>query len=769
MTKLDKFNPTTSEDIKEQESFLDLNEEERWIKVGKAQERAFVENIDSFGKMLERENDPEKQEEFELALKICKAVKERGGIALVVGGFARDAALAKFGYNLKPKDIDLEVYGVEQDVLREILERLGRVEITGEAFMVFKLRTDKMSKSSTLDISIPRRDSKTGKGHKGFKVEGDPNMLIKEAARRRDFTINALALDPLTGQILDFYGGIEDIKIKTLRVTDEKLFGDDSLRVLRGAQFAGRFGFDIDPKTAEICRSLDLTDLPKERIGEEWLKLLMKSDKPSIGLEAMFKLGVLDKLHPEVKALIGVLQSPKYHPEGDVWTHTKLVVDAAAQIAKEQNLNDENKLVLMLSALCHDFGKPVTTKTEDDGRITSHEHETKGLPIAENFLKLLNINQDLIKKILLLIADHMTVHLHRGKSLPDTAIRRLARRLYPATIRELADLATANVRGSLRVEKEYPEAEALAARAEKLAVKDSKPAPLIMGRDLLEIGFKQGIKVGEVLREIGELQIEGKITNSDEAKNYARVFYFLNSVERRQVEPIRLLNGEFLSKEEMIDFIKSRFIWEKVHDMGTLVMTLILKGENLPEILAKNKEAILTAHKLGPIWFSRLDKNFYNTSWKSFYGLFEASEKEIIDRLKAEIFEEQTRQGLGLVNNVDGDLIAEYDKIFNIKPVEFSGKFALYNTDQYPFEAGMFEGYRIMVQYQPERKRMAISVLDEDPEKVKEIDQKIRKLLPQFEKARKIGYLFAQNEEGEDNVFSFNDAKKVYDALVSSF
>ena len=500
MANLDRFNPA---------------EEAQRGEAVDVYKKAHIENAEKFSKLLENETDPEQIKDLEMAIRVAEAVKEKGGVALVVGGFARDVALRKFGYELKPKDIDIEVYGIEPERLKEILESLGKVDLVGAQFEVMKLKG--------LDISIPRRDSKTGKGHKGFTVEGDPNMTIREAAQRRDFTINALALDPLTGEILDFYGGIEDIQNKILRATDDKLFGDDTLRVLRGAQFAGRFGFNIDSNTAEICRSLDLTELPKERVGEEWLKLLMKSEKPSVGLKAMLELGVLDKLHPEVRAIVDVPQNPEYHPEGDVWVHTGLVVDAAVQVAKENNLDKEKKLILMLSALCHDLGKAVTTKIEEDGKITSYRHETEGLPLANHFLESLSIGRDLVDRILLLIQYHMRIH--NDVEFSDSAVRRLSNNLYPASIRELAWLATADTRGTTKIEfdKEYPAAEALIKKAEELAVKDSKPKPLIMGRDLLEIGFKPGPKVGSVLKEILELQLDGKIINPEQAKDYARI------------------------------------------------------------------------------------------------------------------------------------------------------------------------------------------------------------------------------------------------------
>jgi len=514
MGRLDKFNPTAEEHLKKRAVFNSLSQAEQREEINRLHEQALIENTDSFRILADKESDPRKKEDFEMTIKVAEAVRNEGGIALVVGGFARDAALAKFGYNLKPKDIDIEVYGIQPERLKEILDEMGEVNVVGEQFLVMKL--------GRLDISIPRRDSKTGKGHKGFTVYGDPEMTIKEAARRRDFTINALALDPLTGEILDFYSGVEDIKKRILRATDNRLFGDDPLRVLRGAQFAARFGFNIDLKTVEICRGLDLTELPKERIGEEWVKLLMKSERPSIGLEAMRELGVLDKLHPELKAIVGVPQSPEYHPEGDVWAHTKLVVDAAVQIAKENNLGEEEKLILVLAALCHDLGKAVATQIQEDGKITSHGHEKESLPLTDKFLKSLNISHKLIANVLLLVDHHMFIHT--ATKLSASAVRRLARKLYPVTIKNLADLATADMWGTTKIKfgEKYPAAEALIKKAEELAVKDSKPVSLIMGRDLLALGFTPGPQIGRILKEVEEMQLDGKILNREQALNYAQ-------------------------------------------------------------------------------------------------------------------------------------------------------------------------------------------------------------------------------------------------------
>lgn len=760
--KKDRYNPVEESHLKKRDDFEALPEDKRREEVNRLHEKANIEKCDSFHTLLENEKDSDKEKDLRLAVEISEAVKKEGGMALVVGGFARDVAMAKFGHELTSKDIDIEVYGLDFDKLQDLLTRFGEVDIVGASFGVVKI--------GNLDISIPRRDSKTGRGHKGFKIEGDPDMIIREAAQRRDFTINALALDPLTGEVHDFYSGIEDIKSKTIKATDEKLFGDDPLRVLRAAQFSGRFGFKVDEKTAEICRELDLKELPKERIGEEWLKLLMRSEKPSIGMETARDLEIIKKLHPELEALKGVPQSKKYHPEGDVWTHTKLVVDAAAAIARRQNLNSEEARILILSALCHDFGKPATTEVHEDGKITSYKHDEVGVELSRKFLSDLMISQEIQDKVTSLVREHMFIHHKSGdQEISDATVRRLAARLFPASIQELANLATADKRGgTLASDQEYSAAELLLKRADELSIKESKPKPIAMGRHLLEVGFVPGKAVGAALKEIYDLQLEGKIVNLDEAKNYAKLLFFINETQDRNIKFVELLNGIAMDKEEMISFIKQRFATEKVHDMGTLTMTLILKGESLPPVLEKNKIAILTAHKFGPVWFSHLNKEFYSSSWKSFYGRFEADIKDKLDELKLLSYDDQLNIGLDLIKNIDKESIENYDKTFGIKPIKSDGKFALYSTDGYPFEAGMFEGFKIMVQYDPERKRIAISVLDEDPNKVEQIDEQIRKILPEFAKAKHVGYLFAEDESGQDNIYNPEDAEKIYQTLVES-
>ena len=241
-------------------------------------------------------------------------IREQGGRALLVGGCVRDMLLGS-----PVKDLDVEVYDLSDETLRSILERLGRVDLVGQSFAVYKFRP-RGSANLDIDVSLPRRDRKSGPGHKGFTVSHDPQLSFAEASRRRDLTINAILYDPLERELIDPWGGIEDIKRRILRAVDRHSFAEDSLRVLRVAQFAARFEFEVEPQTVEVCRAIDLTDLPRERIWGEVEKLLLRARRPSIGMKWLRELGVVDQLFPEIKALIDVPQDSEWHPEGWILT-----------------------------------------------------------------------------------------------------------------------------------------------------------------------------------------------------------------------------------------------------------------------------------------------------------------------------------------------------------------------------------------------------------------------------------------------------------------
>jgi tRNA nucleotidyltransferase (CCA-adding enzyme) len=447
-------------------------------------------------------------------VELCRDLATAGGRAVVVGGWVRDALRGE-----PTLEVDLEVFGLPAAALRERLAAHGAVDTVGEAFTVYKLRLAAAPELPAIDVSLPRRDSKRGRGHRGFEVVGDPGMSFVEAARRRDFTVNAVSYDPLTGELVDPFDGRGDLARRTLRAVDTGTFGDDSLRVLRAVQLAARLELAIEPATAALCRRVDLSDLPAERIWGEVEKWLLRAARPARGWWAARELGVVERLWPECQALVGCEQEAEWHPEGDVWTHTGLVLDEAAKLAGE--LGRARRLVLLLAAVAHDFGKPATTVREG-GRIRSPGHEAAGIEPAARWLDRLQVRTldgyDARGQILALVQHHLApTHLwnseRRGDRVSDGALRRLALKVDPDLLHRLA---LADTRGR----PPAPPSEApdwLFARMQELAVTTGAPRPLLMGRHLLPLGVAPGPRLGEILRAVYELQLDGSVSTLEEA------------------------------------------------------------------------------------------------------------------------------------------------------------------------------------------------------------------------------------------------------------
>jgi tRNA nucleotidyltransferase (CCA-adding enzyme) len=394
-----------------------------------------------------------------------------------------------------------------------MLAPFGKVEPIGQSFPVYKI--------GSIDIGLPRRESKAGRGHKGFLVEGDPSMSIEEAARRRDFTVNAILWDPLDGEYLDPFHGREDLRNRVLRAVDVRTFGDDSLRVLRAMQFAARFELTIDAGTAALCRTIRLDDLPSERIWGEIEKLLLRARRPSIGLALARDLGVVSQLFPELEALIGCEQEPEWHPEGDVWIHTLMVVDQARD--RIDDLDRAGQITVMLGAVTHDFGKPATTAFID-GRIRSLNHEEAGVAPASAFLDRLNIHsidgRDVRTQVLGLVAHHLKPGMlyKVRQELTDGAFRRLAQK---ADLELLARLAKSDCLGRTGT-FDCSAMDWFLERARELGVDRSPPKPLLLGRHLLELGMSPGPVIGDILKQVYERQLDGEITTTDEGIGLAR-------------------------------------------------------------------------------------------------------------------------------------------------------------------------------------------------------------------------------------------------------
>jgi tRNA nucleotidyltransferase (CCA-adding enzyme) len=445
--------------------------------------------------------------EFELASRIAERAHAAGGRALFVGGWVRDRLLGR-----ESKDIDLEVYGIEADRLGPLLKEIAPVNTVGESFTVYKV--------GSVDVALPRTESKSGRGHRGFVVNGNPHLPIEEAARRRDFTINAIAWDPLSNEYLDPCHGRVDLERRLLRVVDPDTFGDDSLRVLRALQFAARFDLTLDESTRRICRVTPLDDLPAERIWGEIEKLLL-ADQPSRGFKLAHELGVVNQLFPELQALVGCEQEPEWHPEGDVWVHTLLVIDQAR--TRIDDLDRPRQMAVMLGAVCHDLGKPTTTAFID-GRIRSRNHEEAGVGPTHTLLDRLNVHTmngyDVRHQVVGLVAQHLKPGMwHKSPGgVGDGAFRRLAKKVDLELLARLAKSDCLGRPGPF----DCSAMDWFLDRARALGVEHGAPPPLLLGRHLLELGLTPGPSVGLILKAVYEHQLDGHVITVDEAIESAR-------------------------------------------------------------------------------------------------------------------------------------------------------------------------------------------------------------------------------------------------------
>lgn len=435
--------------------------------------------------------------------RICELAKERGGKAYLVGGCVRDALLGAV-----PKDIDIEIYGLTPTQIEEMLKGNFRFEMVGKSFGVWII------KGYDIDVSIPRTERKVGEGHKAFDVECDPFLSPEEACARRDFTINAMLFDGLTGEIVDPYGGRADLEKRILRHTSEK-FAEDPLRVLRAMQFIARFELTPAPETIEVCSQIGFENLAPERVYEEWKKLLLKGKKISDGLFFLRDCGWI-KYFPELQATVGCEQDPEWHPEGDVFTHTAYCMD---HFAKERVGDSREDTVVGFAVLCHDFGKPRCTAVGDDGKIHSYAHDVLGAAPTRSFLARMTREKSLIDDVIPLVERHMAILDLWRSNAGDSAIRRLARKV--GRIDRLVRVDSADRNGRPPIEPEpSPQGLWILERARELSVKDSAPQPILMGRHLVARGFKPSPQFKEILSQAYEAQLDGEFLDEAGAEEW---------------------------------------------------------------------------------------------------------------------------------------------------------------------------------------------------------------------------------------------------------
>jgi tRNA nucleotidyltransferase (CCA-adding enzyme) len=430
----------------------------------------------------------------------------RIGRPRLVGGGVRDWLL-----DIAPKDFDVEVAGADFETLHRALAPFGSTDVVGRSFGVIKVRS--RATGAEYDFSLPRRESKTGRGHRGFAVAPDPTLSDGDAAARRDFTVNAIALDPFTHEVIDPHGGRRDLDARVLRHTSDA-FVEDPLRVLRAFQLAARFNFTLAPETADLCRTIAGTyaELPVERVWGEWEKWAAKSTVPSRGLTVLEETGWL-KHFPEVAALRGTQQEPEWHPEGDVFTHTQHCLDALVRLPEWQASGPARRRLLSFAVLAHDFGKPATTAyVEKRGRMrwTSPGHEGAGGPLAKDFLRRIGAPLDYDLPVCALVVHHLAHH-HGNTAFTDTTVRRLARKLAPATIDDLALVmrADANGRPPLPSAEIHVRIDELVAKAHALELAAQAPKPIVQGRHLLALGHKPSPAFKPVIDAAFEAQLDG--------------------------------------------------------------------------------------------------------------------------------------------------------------------------------------------------------------------------------------------------------------------
>jgi tRNA nucleotidyltransferase (CCA-adding enzyme) len=441
-------------------------------------------------------------QQYSPIVEIVKKITEHKGRALLVGGAVRDLLLG-----VPFKDLDIEVHGLAIDQLQAILEQYGSVSLVGKSFGVLRLH------SLDIDWSLPRSDS-SGR-HPEVKI--DPYMKLEDAFKRRDLTINAMGIDLNTLELVDPWGGYDDLEKGILRAPDAQLFKEDPLRLFRVMQFIGRFGFTPDKELNELCKHMDLSTISVERIESEFDKLMLKSEQPSLGLRWLKDIGRLREIFPELDDTIDTKQEHDWHPEGNVFEHLMQALDAGVPLSYD----DQNqKLIALYALMCHDLGKVTTTKFIN-GRLRSHGHEEAGVPLARSLLKRITRRVDLIRAVEKLVRHHMAPGQFPKNNAKLPAYKRLANKLAPDVNMELlAKISLADKRGrnpdSIKpLTKDIPEVDQFLQMAAKANVVYKPEEPILLGRDL-EGKVEPGPRMGKLLKEAYEIQIDQGITDKAE-------------------------------------------------------------------------------------------------------------------------------------------------------------------------------------------------------------------------------------------------------------
>lgn len=428
--------------------------------------------------------------DLELAHAIAQDIARLGGRAYFVGGIVRDGLMG-----VGCKDIDVEVYGISPQALREVLTAHGTVVEKGASFGVLGLE------HTNLDIAMPRRERRTGERHRDFDVSVDPALSPREASMRRDFTINAMMRDVLTGELIDCWGGRADLEARIIRRVSAATFPEDALRAFRAAQFAARLEARIEPETAALCAGIDVFQVSRERVFDEMCKALLKASRPSAFFRELSAMNHLREFFPEIEACMGVAQNPRFHPEGDVFEHTMLVLDCAAELRARA----KEPLFFMISALLHDVGKCVATQAQPDGRITAYGHETLGLPMVERQLRRLTNNARLIRYV----CNQVELHMRPNMLAANQSRKKKTRAMFDLSVcpEDLILLSRADASGKLDAPYDEGYEHFLTERLEDY--RQVMRRPMVTGRDLIDAGLKPGEAFSALLARARQLHFAG--------------------------------------------------------------------------------------------------------------------------------------------------------------------------------------------------------------------------------------------------------------------
>lgn len=451
---------------------------------------------------------------------VSRRVAASGGRANLVGGAVVD--LLQGGL---PKDWDIEIFGMSFSQISEVFSDF-HPDLVGRAFGVVKICPNGVD----VDLCVPRKDNHVGAGHTDVECLLDPRMTTTEAARRRDFTINARAIDLATGELIDPFGGLADLAAGVLRATDPAFFVQDPLRGLRAVQLISRKAQIVDPGTFELIRQMSraCSALPKERLWGEFQKLLLKGSRPSRGLELFRATGWIDHF-PELTALVGCGQHPEWCPEGDVWTHSCLAADAAASV--RELIPEAQREAFVFGVWLHDIGKPVVTVTPEmvargespaDRLWSAHGHDAAGIPLAERLLRRLTDSTRTIRLATELVGQHMQPHNLTSGGAGHGAFLRLHRKLAAVggdlvllgRVCQCDSCATAAPAFPRRIVQGTPDWEHRTSERmfEVAEVFHQTPTePVVLGRDLLARGFRPGPEVGVLLKRAREIQESSEV------------------------------------------------------------------------------------------------------------------------------------------------------------------------------------------------------------------------------------------------------------------